>query len=159
VIRRVLAAATGVLLCAAPLGAPAAVAQPECGPDQATALGAFLVQQQLEPNSEKPWGPIPLDSNFDPCADLSAVLLTVESARPGSPVLALLFHRGQYIAPATLKPYRFTTLNRERSTPDTVVLDYATAGDEALGLEPKVTSVRFAWVGDHVQMLDPGPPV
>ena len=38
----------------------------------------------------------PLESNYDPCADLSTVLVTIEGATGSSPIQALMFHRGEF---------------------------------------------------------------
>ena len=40
-----------------------------------------------------------------------------------------MFHRGEYLGTGTSKAYGFTSLNAERSTNDTVVLDYAIPGE------------------------------
>lgn len=148
------------------LGAtPVAQAQPDpppapgCGPDQPTAMHAALDANWIDSASDKYWDSTPIASNFNPCADLSAVLVTTEKATPNSPVLAFLFHRGEFVGTATQKAYKWTTLNVERSTPDTVVLDYRRSGDEALGIVAGITSVRFQWQGDHLTVLDPLPPV
>ncbi len=122
-------------------------------------MKAALDVNWIDAATDKYWDRTPIASNFDPCADLSAVLVTTEGGGPNAPVLAFLFNRGQYFGTATQKAYRHTTLNAERSTGDTVVLDYAHKGDAALGLADGVTSVRYQWQGGHVVMLDPPPPV
>lgn len=122
-------------------------------------MQAALDVNWIDAASDKYWDSTPIGGNYNPCADLSAVLVTTEKATPNSPVLAFLFHRGQYVGTATQKAYKWTTLNAERSTGDTVVLEYAHKGDEALGLTDGVTSVRFQWRGDHMETLDPLPPV
>jgi LppP/LprE lipoprotein len=136
-----------------------ASAQPACGPDQATALQTFLAQQLREPQTDEPWAGVPIDSNYDPCADLSTILVTIEKATGSSPVQALMFNRGIYVGPATWKAYGFTTLNRALSTPDMVVLDYKTPGECNACPPAAIDSVRFQWRGGHVETLDPLPPV
>ena len=54
---------------------------------------------------------LPGNGNFDPCATLSTIVIvprvgTIESYRQ-----ALMFHRGQYIGPATVVPYGFISFN------------------------------------------------
>jgi hypothetical protein len=73
-------------------------------------------------------------------------------------VQALMFHRGQYLGTGTSKAYGFTSLNSARTTDETVVLDYAMPGVCDACAPASVTSVRYQWQGDHVQMLDPPPP-
>jgi hypothetical protein len=141
------------------LASPTAAAQDACGPDQDTAMKAAMDVNWIDSASDKFWDPAPVGGNFNPCADLSAVLVTTEKATPKSPVLVFLFNRGGYIGVATQKAYPYTTLNTARSTADTVVLDYATKGDTDLGLKDRVTAVRYQWQGDHLATLDPLPPV
>jgi hypothetical protein len=158
VIRPILAALAGSVVWASIAASPAAGAQPapECGPDQATAMEPVLALLRPEPWTDKPWNPNPVAANYNPCADLSTVLLTIDGARPNSPVQALMFHRGQYLSTATYKAYPYTTLDTAGSTGDTVVLDYKTPA-VCDGCDSEVTSVRYQWQGDHMAMLDPGP--
>ncbi len=158
-IRPTLAAAGAVVATIVVPGPTATAQPPACGPDQATAMQAALNVNWIDPSTDKYWDSTPIGSNYDPCADLSAVLVTTQGGKPPSPVLAFLFHRGEYVGTATQKAYKLTTLNAGRSTGDTVVLDYKTAGDNDLGLVAGVASVRYQWQGDHLVMLDPPPPV
>ena len=82
----------------------------------------------------------------------------VEGGTASSPVQALMFHRGTYLGTGTSKAYGFTSLNSAHSTDNTVVLDYATPGECDACAPAAVTSVRYQWQGDHVEMLDPPPP-
>lgn len=69
----------------------------------------------------------------------------------------MMFHRGEYLGTATLEPRGFTRFDDQRTTDDTVVLDYDTPG-ECTACAPAATDpVRFQWQGDHVVMLDPMP--
>lgn len=90
---------TAVVAAAIPwmslVASPSAQAQPVCGPDQATALQPVLAQLRPEPWTDQPWNPAPIAGNFDPCADLSTVLLTIERGTASSPVQALMFHHGE----------------------------------------------------------------
>lgn len=164
-IRPMLAAIAGAALSFSLAAIPTAGAQPPpdpapaCGPDQDTAMQAAMNANWIDPGSDKYWNPAPIGGNFNPCADLSTVLVTTEKATPNSPVLAFLFHRGEYVGTATQKAYKWTTLNADRSTGDTVVLDYRHVGDEDLGLVAGATSVRYQWQGDHLTTLDPLPPI
>lgn len=64
-----------------------------------------------------------------------------------------------YLGTGTSKAYGFTSVNAARSTGDTVVLDYKTGGECDACAPAAVTSVRYQWRGDHVEMLDPAPPL
>ena len=63
---------------------------------------------QVEPylGLDRPWRPF--DSNFDPCADLSWITVTLEGATASSPYHILLFHNGEYLGTATAKAYGFS---------------------------------------------------
>ena len=98
------------------------------------------------------------EGNYDPCATLSTALVTVQGATGSSPITALVFHDGRYLGTATSKAYGFTTLDPDRTSDDTVVLDYKTPGACNACAPAALTSVRYQWQGDHVAMLDPAPP-
>jgi hypothetical protein len=68
-----------------------------------------------------------------------------------------MFHYGDYLGTATSKAYGFTSLDPDRTTDDTVVLDYKTPGACNACAPAAVDSVRYRWQGDHVVMLDPPP--
>jgi hypothetical protein len=104
------------------------------------------------------WQKTPIGSNYNPCADLSTILVIIDRGTGSSPVQALMFHRGTYLGTGTSKAYGFTSLNSEHSTDDMVVLDYKTPGECDACAPAAVTSVRYQWQGDHVEMLDPPPP-
>lgn len=69
-----------------------------------------------------------------------------------------MFHDGTYLGTATSKAYGFTSLKEDRTTADTVVLDYKTPGACNACAPAAITSVRYLWTGNHVSMLDPAPP-
>lgn len=77
-----------------------------------------------EPATGVGWSSTPVDGNFDPCADLSTILVAVEGGTASSPMQALMFHRGTYLGTGTLEAYGFTSLDAAASTGDTVVLQY-----------------------------------
>ncbi len=104
------------------------------------------------------WDPVPYGGNFDPCATLSTALVSVEGATGSSPEQALLFHHGDYLGTATWQPYSFTSLNVARTTDDTVVLDYKDGRNVCTACPGPISSVRYQWQGDHVEMLNPPPP-
>ena len=161
-IRQIVAGAAAAFACFTLASAPTAGAQPpapDCGPDQAAVLQKYLDQKLTEPQTEQLWSPIPIAGNYNRCEDLSTILLGIEKGTGSSPVQALMFHRGAYLGPATWKAYGFTSLNEERSTGDMVVLDYKTPGECNACPPAEVTSVRYQWRGDHVEVLDPLPPV
>jgi hypothetical protein len=144
---------------------PAAVAAPPgCG----TNLGAPEIIDAIRslPPYPSPIGPgwqwstepQTFEGNYDPCATLSTALVTVQGATASSPVTALTFHDGHYLGTATSKAYGFTMMDSDRTTDDTVVLDYATPGACDACTPSAVTRVRYQWQGDHVAMLDPAPP-
>jgi LppP/LprE lipoprotein len=157
---------TGTLIWNCIAAVPPAVADPTtaCGPDQATAVQTALAQMpppQIAATipdarwSSQVWSP---GSNYDSCADLSTVLITIERATGSSPMQALMFHRGVFLGTGTVRDYAFMTLNRAASTNDTVVLNYKDGRSVCTACPGPITSVRYQWQGDHVVMLDPAPP-
>jgi hypothetical protein len=104
------------------------------------------------------WASMPYDGNYDPCATLSTALVTIEHATGSSPNQALFFHYGEYLGTATWYPYAFTSLDKQQTTDDTVVLDYKDGRDVCTACAGPVNAVRYQWTGDRVQMLDPPPP-
>ena len=132
--------------------------EPACGPDAETALHEGLSKLPPEPQTGRPWNPTPIYSDYDPCADLSTMLVMIDGGTGSSPVQAMMFHRGRYLGTGTLRAYGLTSLDTDTSTKDTVVLKYrsgqsCTACDDGI-----VTTVRYHWDGKSVQMLDPPPP-
>ncbi|WP_231969056.1 LppP/LprE family lipoprotein [Mycobacterium sp. E735] len=96
-------------------------------------------------------------SNYNPCATLSTVIITVEQATGSSPEQALLFHSGTYVGTGTSKAYGFTSLNAAQTADDTVALDYKDGRNVCTACPGPITTVRYQWQGDHVAMLDPAP--
>ena len=157
-----LLSSSGLLLCLVALspGTATSVAAPEanCGPDQATAVQSALTKYPSDPATGWKWSNAPQASNYDACADLSTVLVTVEGATGSSPDQALMFHRGAFVGTGTPKAYPFTGLVARASTHDTVVLSYRTGQACNACDDGNVTTVRYRWDGTGVQMLDPAPP-
>ncbi len=96
-------------------------------------------------------------SNYNPCATLSAVIITIEGATGSSPDQALLFHNGKYVGTGTSNAYAFTSLNAAQTTDDTVALNYKDGRNVCTACPGPITTVRYQWQGDHVAMLDPAP--
>ncbi|OBK28466.1 hypothetical protein A5634_20525 [Mycobacterium asiaticum] len=125
-----------------------------CGPDLQAALSAALGQVPPDRKTGKQWDRAPQAANYDPCADLSAVVLTVQDATPSSPDVALMFHRGAFVGTATPNAYPFTELEGPASTNDIVVLTYRTRQSCSTCFDGTLTTVGFQWKDDKVQMLD-----
>jgi len=152
--------ATMWMTLSAPQQAPAAPAQ-GCGVN----LAAPQIQGAIDyvPTVPQGWpwerSPRSFDpsSNYNPCATLSAVIITVEGATGSSPDQALLFHNGNYVGTGTSKAYGFTSLNTAQTTDDTVALNYKDGRNVCTACPGPITTVRYQWQGDHVAMLDPAP--
>ena len=152
-VSRILASSAAI--CASTMllgGSPVAQADPlpPCGPDQATAVDVVLAHEPHEILTGRVFSPRPVASNYDPCANLSAILMTVDpplSIPP--PVQAMLFHRGTYMGKATMRSHAGTMLN-PASTKDTVVLDFHFD-------DGRSNTARFHWDGARIMQLDPLP--
>jgi hypothetical protein len=148
----------------APPGAPPVASGPapasavSCGPDEVTALHAALNQLAPEPVTGRGWDGTPIAANYDPCANLSTILVTIQGGTGSSPIQALMFHRGAYLVTGTSKAYGFTSLNSGASSNDTVVLSYRSGQSCTACGDGTVNNVRYRWDGTNVQMLDPPPP-
>jgi hypothetical protein len=130
---------------------------PDCGPDQTSALDIVFAYERHDPLSQAPWSDVPVASNYDACADLSAVLLTIGNPRPNSPRQGFLFHRGTYIGTSLQVSRPFTTLDSAASTKDTVVLVYTSGRTCATCNDGKLFPVRYFWNGVTAVMADPVP--
>ncbi|KAA1249035.1 LppP/LprE family lipoprotein [Mycobacterium simiae] len=160
-MRIVSLAALVAMLCAVNLMTAPAHATPTCGVN----LSAPEVQAAVNtvPNLPESYAwdrnPRSFDpsSNYNPCATLSVVIISVAGATGSSPDLALLFHKGSYLGIATSKAYPFTSLNAAQTTDDTVALSYKDGRNVCTACPGPLTTVRYQWQGDHVVMLDPAP--
>ncbi|CAM4190210.1 hypothetical protein MB901379_04361 [Mycobacterium basiliense] len=128
-----------------------------CGPDEAAAVSAALAKLPPDRKTGRPWNPAPESSNYDSCAELSAVVVTVQDSTRSSPDQVLMFHRGAFVGTATSEAYPFTELEAPASTDDLVVLTYRANQSCDTCLDGTLTTVGFQWQADHVQMLDPPP--
>ena len=142
---------------------PSAGAEPpgsQCGINlEAPQIG--LAARSLPPaisGVDAPWTQTAYAGNFDPCATLSAALVTVEGATGSSPDHALLFHYGEYVGTATSVAYPFTSFDATRSTDAMVVLDYKDGRNVCTACDGPRVAVRYQWKDDDVEMLDPAPP-
>lgn len=154
---RPLIAVVGIVVSSLATG-PSAFASPGCGPTPGKALGSALSQMAPDPTFGLPWSSVPVDSNYDSCADLSTMVVTIEGGTGSSPEQALMFHRGEFLGTGTLKSYAFTAIDHTASTNDTVVLTYKDGRHVCTACDGPRVRVRYQWQGDHVEMLDPPPP-
>ena len=138
---------------------PAAAPPGSCGPDETTAVRRAIAQLHADMKTGRQWSSAPEDSNYNPCADLSAVVVTVQDGTASAPDQALMFHRGEFVGTATPKAYPFTKLENPASTDDTVVLTYRTEQSCNSCEDGTLTIVGYAWQRDHVLMLDTPPQV
>ena len=154
-------AALLAILCALNPLAVRAHAAPACGvnlnaPEIQDAINSLPALPQSYPWSTDPKSFDP-SSNYNPCATLSTVIISVQGATGGSPDLALLFHKGSFVGVATAKAYAFTSVNAAHTTDDIVTLNYKDGRNVCTACPGPITSVRYQWQGDHVAMLDPAP--
>jgi len=161
-VRRVLTSSAAVwALVASIVGAPVASADPapDCGPDQATAVNEALRHEQHDPRTYAPWNPAPVGgSNFDACADLSAVVVSIDNPRPTSPRQPFLFHRGVYIGTGMTMSRPYTTLDAAASNKNVVVIVYTSGRTCSTCSDGKTYPVRYFWNGATAVMMDPAPP-
>ncbi len=152
------ASTTNQLVTTAPSASPAA--SPSCGvdltsPEITAAIG------RLRPafaDRAVPWMTTPDGGNYNPCATLSAASVTVQGATGSSPEQVMLFHNGTYVGTGTYRAYGFTTIDVAQSTDDTVLVSYKyVKPGESNASGSGLVAVRYRWVNESVQMLDPLP--
>ncbi|MFI6172798.1 LppP/LprE family lipoprotein [Nocardia sp. NPDC051052] len=141
--------------------APTTASRPAaCGVDlTAQVIQSAIAALPAEPVTQAPWSVDArgFEGNFDPCATLSTVIVTVEGATGSSPNQALLFHKGVYLGTATPEAHGFTSLDVDRTTDDTVGLAYKTPGSCNACPDGTVTRVQFHWEGQQVRMIGTPP--
>ncbi|WP_069167313.1 LppP/LprE family lipoprotein [Nocardia altamirensis] len=131
-----------------------------CGIDlTAPVIQSAVKALPTEPATHVPWSTDSrgFEGNFDPCATLSTVIVTVEGATGSSPNQALLFHKGAYLGTATPEAHGFTSLDVDRTTDDTVGLTYRTPGSCNACPDGTQTQVQFHWNGSKVEMVGTPP--
>lgn len=159
-VRRILATSAAVGILALLVGTPTAAADPapDCGPDQATAVNDAIRHEHHDPRTYAPWNPAPVGgSNFDSCADLSAVVVSIDNPRPSSPRQGFLFHRGTYIGTVLTDSRPFTTLDTAASTKNTAILLFTSGKTCSSCHDGTVVPVRYFWNGVTAVMADPAP--
>lgn len=90
------------------------------------------------------WGR-PFSSEFDPCADLSWLIIAIEGATASSPHHIMLFHKGEYLGTATAEPYGFfPTIERVNDAEIAVTYHWAREGETTAGRTGE-THAGFRW--------------
>ncbi|WP_433204456.1 LppP/LprE family lipoprotein [Nocardia sp. CA-107356] len=132
----------------------------KCGVDLAApVIGSAIATLPAEPITKAPWAtdPASFRGTFDPCATLSAVIITVQGATGSSPEQVLLFHQGDFVGAATRDSHGFTAMDPGRTTHDTVGVTYKTPGSCNACPDGTITPVQFHWDGKQVQMIGTPP--
>ncbi|WP_405163402.1 LppP/LprE family lipoprotein [Nocardia sp. NBC_01499] len=127
-----------------------------CGVDlSASVIQSAIAALPVERVTGAAWSTDPrgFEGNFDPCATLSTVIITVQGATGSSPDQALLFHKGEYVGTATQDAYGFTSLDVDSTKDDTVGLAYKTPGSCDACADGTITRVQFHWEGQKVRMI------
>lgn len=95
-------------------------------------------------------------SGFDPCADLSWQIITVEGATASSPHHIMLFHKGEYLGTATFEPYGFfPTVERVSDAVIAVTYHWAREGETTAGRTGE-THAGFRWDEDQQKTIMSG---
>ncbi|AFM18598.1 hypothetical protein Mycch_3873 [Mycolicibacterium chubuense NBB4] len=143
---------------ASPAGPPPApAAPPPPGPTAAqdpcaTDLAAPEIARAVstlprDPRSDQGWNPEPLAGNYNPCAQLSAVIVKANTNSQNPNTRALMFHQGKFIPTGVPDTYGFNGLDTSASTGDTVALQYSSG---VAGLD---SIVKFRWNGSGVELI------
>jgi hypothetical protein len=102
------------------------------------------------------WSTDYIEGNFDPCATLSAVDVSITGATGSSPMQVLLFSKGRYVGTATKAAYASSYVDADASTDDTVVVEYlyAQPWDASTAGRTGHARIRYHWTGSKVERLD-----
>ncbi|TFV57548.1 LppP/LprE family lipoprotein [Mycobacterium sp. PS03-16] len=100
-----------------------------------------------DPRSNQAWSPEPIAGNYNPCAQLSAVIVRANTNAENPNTRAVMFHLGRFIPDGVPDTYGFNGLDAANTTGDTVALRYA---GEVDGL---ASVVRFRWNGNGVELI------
>jgi hypothetical protein len=160
-LSRVAVSAAACVLAIVTGASPVAGADPgdPCGPDQATATDIAIAHNPRDGRSQAPWSPVPVGGgNFDSCANISALVLSIVNPKPNSPRMAFLFSHGVYVGTSTTDSRPYTTLDAAASNRDLVVLNYVSGRTCAACNDGKTTIGRVRWDGARPVVMDAMPP-
>jgi hypothetical protein len=92
-------------------------------------------------------------SGFDPCAELSWAVVSLEMATVSSPTAVLLFHDGSYLGTTTSEEYGFTP-RVERTAPGAISVTYPfVQGNESNAEASGRATASYTW-NDSTQSVD-----
>ena len=129
----------------------------------ALALGGCASQPGVPPERESladvVWDPEYADlSGYDPCADLSWIIVPIDGGTASSPYQVALFHQGRFVQAATEKSYGFFPRVR-RMTGDTIEVVFVwPRPDEPNAAPTGETPMTFHWDADASENLVAGDP-
>jgi hypothetical protein len=117
----------------------------------------------VPPNSGGyPWAPESAETDgYDPCADLSWIILPIEGGTASSPYQIMLFHNGSYLGTATSDAYGFyPDISRVDDATVSVTWHWPKDGESNAGRSGESTA-QFTWdeSTQSVQMNGEVPPV
>ncbi|MFI7664590.1 LppP/LprE family lipoprotein [Nocardia sp. NPDC049526] len=132
------------------------VAEIPCGVDLRSQIVQAAIQMlPTNPDTHSPWfaDPQSFQGNFDPCANLSIVIVTVAGATVSSPNHVLMFHKGMFIGTATREAYAFVQFNPTRTSDDNIGLTYKTPGSCNACADGVYYQVDLHWNGQGVDLI------
>ena len=104
--------------------------------------------------AENHWSLNSPTDTYDPCAELSWILLKIDRGTASSPHQVMLFHNGVYVTRATDQPFAFEPYRIWLGEDDDVFIEfrYALEGQSTADASGSVTA-RYSWNEDY-QYLD-----
>ena len=100
-----------------------------------------------DPRSDQGWRAEPMAGNYNPCAQLSAVIVRANTNSENPNTRAVMFHLGKFIPTGVPDTYGFNGLDRSQTTGDTVALKYSN------GVPGLDAIVKFRWNGSGVELI------
>ena len=138
-------------------GAPTPTAtEPACDTVDSNAVVLTAVRTLPAPEGleSAKWDESNVDtSGFDPCAELSWAVVSLEMATVSSPTAVLLFHDGSYLGTTTSEEYGFTP-RVERTAPGAISVTYPfLQGNESNAEASGRATASYTW-NDSTQSVD-----
>jgi hypothetical protein len=124
----------------------------DCGVDLAAPAIAEAAQRQPPPPGLAgwQWSTRAFAGNFDPCAELSVALITLDRGTASSPVTAMLFHYNTYVQNAKPTPESFIRFDDVDTNKGHVVLAFDTPGACDACAPAATRYLWYAWQDNRV---------
>lgn len=102
------------------------------------------------------WSDQVVDTNFDPCEELSYAVITIEGATGSSPMQVMLFGRGEYLGTTSDCAPGYQTVEQNDADSIVVTYEWPQGGAGSTG-EMDSEQVQYSLVDGQISMSNPLP--